>query len=136
MESEMFDKKWAQEQFNIAVKGLASQGFTLAKNQGGACMYRADKSRCAIGWLIPDDKYDINIEGSALRFSTTVQNAVMSDELRADERNLEFLCALQLVHDDLSWRATTDPDSIPSDLKASLCSFAYDFALELPEELK
>lgn len=131
----MFDKEWAQEQFNTVVKGFASQRFMLSLNPGGGCMYRYGSRRCAIGWLIPDDKYKEDMEGNVIRYIESIQEAVMSGS-RANADNLDFLCELQNAHDELSWEATNNPEDAPNKLKENLRAVAVRFQLELPEELR
>lgn len=55
-----------QEVFNVAVAGLASQGFerSMTDARNYSCAYRGNGDRrCAIGWCIPDDLYDPETEG-------------------------------------------------------------------------
>lgn len=49
-----------QEWFELAVRGLAGQGWERSISEGGdACLYRgADGKRCAIGFGIPDAAFD------------------------------------------------------------------------------
>jgi hypothetical protein len=54
-----------QEAFDRMVRGLAAQGWQQA-SQGwdSACRYRTYSGlKCAIGQLIPDEKYDVEMEG-------------------------------------------------------------------------
>lgn len=60
-----------QEWFDTAARGIISQGKPsmgrdpITENE--KCVYRSsDGCKCAIGWLIPDDKYDPSFEGNGL----------------------------------------------------------------------
>ena len=58
-----------QEMFDAAVKGLASQEFARSEHPRSkyptlvGCAYRGFEGRkCAVGWLISDDKYYPELE--------------------------------------------------------------------------
>ena len=55
----------AQEIFDVSTKALIEQGFpSYDPDYGGTCYYRGPNgTKCAIGHLIPDDKYDPDFEG-------------------------------------------------------------------------
>lgn len=54
-----------QEAFTKVVRHLRKQG--KLSTRGGICQYRApDGSMCAIGCLIPDEKYEPRMEGKAV----------------------------------------------------------------------
>jgi hypothetical protein len=50
-----------QAMFEAMVRGLASQGWRRSRTDeafASKCVYRGGEERkCAVGWLIPDDKY-------------------------------------------------------------------------------
>jgi hypothetical protein len=55
-----------QEALNRMVRGLRDQGWQQAIRGGhwtGTCQYRAGRLKCAVGHLIPDDKYVVEMEG-------------------------------------------------------------------------
>ena len=59
------------------------------------CCYRAlNGDKCAIGCLIPDDKYDPSMEGHLISCSPLIQDAI-----GASEDHIDFLTDLQRVHD-------------------------------------
>ena len=59
------------------------------------CRYRAPNGdKCAIGCLIPDDKYDPSMEGHLISCSPLIQDAI-----GASEDHIDFLTDLQRVHD-------------------------------------
>ena len=94
-----------QEVFNRAYLGLASQGFQQSKSSCGpetsACMYRgANGRRCAIGWCIPDEKYDPNFEGKNVLENWKIVRAIGLDI--TDQQfgpDLQFARSLQVAHD-------------------------------------
>lgn len=60
-----------QEAFDIALNGILSQGGPSQRGGTGArnthCLYRGPEGRkCAIGWLIPDDEYQVHFEEGSL----------------------------------------------------------------------
>lgn len=63
-----------QEIFNQVYLGLKSQGFQRSvSDNGDECMYRnADGLKCAIGHLMLDEEYHIDIEYSGLTYLFTV----------------------------------------------------------------
>ena len=65
----VYSDSFLQQVFNRVVNGLASQGWRRSVSPGddGVCKYRgAGAMRCALGHLIPDDKYDPSIEGNGI----------------------------------------------------------------------
>lgn len=55
-----------QEAFDLVAEKLSAQGRPSVKKHsiGTECRYRGpDGLRCAAGWLIPDEKYNTNMEG-------------------------------------------------------------------------
>lgn len=55
-----------QEAFDLALNHLRQQG-RRAINDLGLCVYRGpDNTKCAVGALIPDDKYDPEFDEDAL----------------------------------------------------------------------
>lgn len=115
--------KTRQEIFDIAYRGLASQGFKRSKD-GGACAYRDSNGRkCAIGWLIPDDKYTPYIENDTP--SAGCQNGYMVRELAGiSYEDASFATNLQRCHDD----ATNCVG-----VKSRLRDFAKRYKLTIPE---
>ena len=80
------------------------------------CRYRAPNGdKCAIGCLIPDDKYDPNMEGHLISCSPLIQDAI-----GASEDHIDFLTDLQRVHD----------FSNPSEWNERLQAVALQYKLE------
>lgn len=60
----MTEQEQMQEYFNIMVRGLRSQGWLRSKRMFWFSAYRGINMRkCAIGWLIPDQEYNPDMEG-------------------------------------------------------------------------
>lgn len=87
-----------QDVFDRVARHLLRQGRKAEDPETKICRYRAsDGSKCAIGCLIPDEKYEDWMEGNVIR------NLVEDDrfpfpEWRGDS-NGEFLQRLQRIHD-------------------------------------
>ena len=63
-----------------------------------SCRYRAtDGSRCAIGWLIPDAKYNLGLESWPVNSSNIVK--VLEDLGLPYRGNENIFIRLQLIHD-------------------------------------
>ena len=116
-----------QELFDTAVAGIASQGFersvkagTVNEDEYPICRYRgAEGRKCAIGWAIPDEKYNMILEG----FSASNRQVFVA----AGGYEIEFARALQATHDNAE---------SPADMKEALRQFGLAWDLELPEVLK
>lgn len=93
-----------QEIFEKVVTHLFTQGRRSLNDQGW-CRYRGDKgTSCAVGCLIPDEVYDVGMEGSnsiCLLFR-------YKKELPDLWQNSALLNELQEVHDyNASWMSTS-----------------------------
>lgn len=108
--------------FDKAVAGLAEQGFQRSIAQDGLCKYRGpDGMRCAIGYLIPDDKYVPDMEFSSIARNNLVIHAIGVD--LSDDSMLPWLTGLQRCHDH---GHSTDS------MCARLVLFARENALKIP----
>lgn len=96
-----------QEIFNkvrdhLLAQGKAAKG-PLSQDSGNmTCMYRApDGSKCAIGCLIPDDKYFPEMEGGPFQQFTHI----LAPALGIQEDDLEMFSksGLQKLLSDLMW---------------------------------
>lgn len=86
-----------QEIFDTALSGIRGQnGFSVDEN--GVCLYRGpDGKKCAAGWLIPDSKYNIEIEGqNAFGLTDFFEGCGVSYD------DMVFLAQLQSIHDSCS----------------------------------
>ena len=113
-----------QELFNRVVAHLRAQGCAakewVTRSNGAKsnlCRYRtADGKKCAVGCLIPDDRYTPELEGK-----TATQEAVAA-AAGLEGHNLQLATRLQVIHD---W---IDPREWPEQLK----QLAAEFGLEVP----
>lgn len=94
-----------QEIFNKVIRHLRAQGHQ-AKGCN-TCVYKAgDGSQCAIGCLIPPDKYDPNMEFSRISANVRVANVLKAEgyHIEVDSGEIHgadyrLLLDLQLLHD-------------------------------------
>lgn len=93
----------AQDIFDTVVKHLFAQG-KQALDHDGDCVYRSPTGlKCAVGCLIPDDKYDPELESRTIR--TLLNRGVLPLEYSPHRM---LLGALQGVHDDPdNWESRT-----------------------------
>jgi hypothetical protein len=85
-----------QEVADFAIGKLIEQGRPSFGADDGYCKYRGPlDTKCAIGWLIPDDEYQSTMDS----FGWTVTS--MLDRMGYDQwsEHTEFLQRLQGVHD-------------------------------------
>lgn len=95
-----------QDMFNRVKKHMLTQN-AKAINRHGSCKYRIDGLKCAIGALIPDDKYttDMDTVGSVCS-NIKVQHVLIDvfELVSADSFAIhQFVTAahdLQVIHDD------------------------------------
>lgn len=91
-----------QKPFDLVLRRLRKQGH--ASTLGGTCRYRSpDGSRCAIGHLIPDQKYRREFEFNFASCSTRgreIREAAGLDPW--NDRHTRFAAALQDAHDEPS----------------------------------
>lgn len=98
-----------QEWFNKSAIGIVAQGGPCLSGDG-LCAYRgADGRACAVGQLIPDDKYSGPLEGKSPHQIATYHMGLETPPTAEEER---FLEGLQSAHDTAatSSRVNTDPD--------------------------
>lgn len=106
-----------QEIFNTVVRGLRGQGWQRSV-EGGSCRYRCDDGRkCAVGHLIPDERYSPDLEGVAV-----VRPSVLY--ALGIPHYTPVLGRLQVLHD----------DSGPILLEERMRRFGKKHNLEWPEE--
>jgi hypothetical protein len=111
-----------QEIYNKAYLGLASQGWVQSINDMELCQYRSgDGRKCAVGWLIPDDKYEKSMENTGIGQLIRYREFDCIAELAHEER---FLSQLQSAHDE---------EHIPDNMKARFEAIAIEWGLEIPK---
>jgi len=104
-----------QEVFDRVARHLLTQGERAYDNVRGVCMYRKGCLKCAIGCLIPDDKYSTELEGLG------VDNERVREALKGITESWDLLGAIQDVHDiRILW----------TQLPKSLRNIAKDFRLD------
>lgn len=106
-----------REVFDQVKAHLLKQGHrSYSRVQG--CVYRGkDGDMCAVGCLIPDDIYDMNMEGTdALGLFSDWDYEMEQCSLDQDEHGA-LLMALQAIHDQM------DPEKWPAALDA--CELDY-----------
>lgn len=112
-----------QEMFNQVWAGLASQGFRQSIGTDGMCRYRWHGRRCAVGWLIPDDRYRRGLEGEPVG-RPRVQAAIgLVDGMEDTREILEMLKELQHAH---------DSNEDPGDMERALRGVASEQGLLVP----
>lgn len=125
-----------QEMFNVAYKGLKSQNFyqSVVGGLNSDCQYRgANGMRCALGWLIPDEKYEVVFENKTpswnLSQATNPKGYKINQRLCAaaglnNKDKIIFAQELQYCHDD-----ATSPEVMKNKLKY----FAKKYKLTIPQ---
>lgn len=110
-----------QKAFNKAARHLLKQNCKSMLPNTSICAYRgANKTRCAIGALIPDRLYDKSME------SSTPYGAKVYDTLASLGYNdIEFNVSLQRVHD----------NKAPEKWRKALEEFAEERGLVWPKGL-
>ena len=90
-------KPTRQDLFNTAYAGLKAQGFKQSLDSYGQCKYRGRGGlKCAVGHLIPDERYNSSFEGSGAASSDIAGMVGVGPE---NDNAAIFLIALQRAHD-------------------------------------
>lgn len=119
-----------QEIFDKVSQHLIKQNRQCALfDESGAmyeCLYRdANGLACAIGCLIPEDKYHPNMEGNGGIGGNIFVDLVI-EELYGSDVDFPFLRSLQYIHDSFN----------PSDWKEKFTQYALDHGLTVGPWLK
>ena len=115
-----------QQIFNNAWNGAKSKGFSLSMNYN-TCQYRDKNGNCcAIGWSIPDDKYDPSMEGSGIQDNQKVKH------LLAYRGSIHHLVSLQECHDKPALQL--EYAKVEQNYERNLRQFAEDHDLKIPGE--
>lgn len=94
LEKPMTQTLTRQEIFDTAYRGLEAQGFKQSLN-GSGCSYRGDDGRkCAIGHIIPDERYNSDMEGIA---ADNLADKCLNDLIAISD--YDFIWRLQRCHD-------------------------------------
>jgi hypothetical protein len=98
-----------QKMFDTAAVGMLRQG-KQSKSRTGKCAYRGDNGcKCAVGFLIPDELYDNDLEGIGIwelehsdqydALNTAKFRETLIQMRMTDSERLGLLGALQSCHD-------------------------------------
>lgn len=119
-----------QKWFNKAYLGLKNQDFKRSV-YGTSCRYRGPKElKCAIGHLIPDDKYAFVMENRGPA-DLTVYSRIEDVPRNLDGTFLSFQDLSQFLH---RLQNCHDLAIIASEVKENLLHFAKVEKLTIPEE--
>lgn len=127
------EQEWKQAAFNGAFRGLRHQGFQRAlarKDLADRCVYRAGGNRdarvcCAVGWLIPDDRWVPELNSGIVVSHPVVRNMVTPLLQPLTDKRAAWLRALQGIH---------DGNDVPSLMERELRQFAAKHNLTIPDE--
>lgn len=84
-----------QEIFDMVVTHLRRQG--CKAHNGMECLYRFGALACAVGCLIPDDKYEARFEGRSIREWWPLRECLMGLGISLEQ--FDLLVDLQTTHD-------------------------------------
>ncbi len=113
-----------QSVFNQMIEHLVEQGEPAIDSEY-KCVYRTSSGKmCAIGCLIPDDKYDPDFEGSS---ASDIAGMVLPFPLHGDDPTFLDECQTCL-HDRPSRHAT-----FLRDMRSEAKRLAYKYDLKVPE---
>ena len=108
-----------QDLFNTAYAGLKAQGFKQSLGSRGHCQYRGeDGCKCAVGHLIPDERYNPSFEGNGVTY-TPISSAAGVEEVGG----ILFLREMQVAH---------DHGELPLVMEAKLRALAEKHGLTVP----
>lgn len=125
------EREWRQAAFNLAFRGLRYQGFERSAVRrdyvGTTCLYRksgeaSGRVCCAVGWLIPDDKFDADYNSARVECA---EGMIMDALQPITVERLSFLSSLQRAH---------DSGDTPNTMERNLRDFATKHRLRIPDE--
>lgn len=116
----------AQDLFNVAVAGLAKQGFKQARDRYGNLTYVApDGCRCAFGHILPNKPVRTFYQSFAV--SPYYYGLPTFLKIDMQDRSGRFLSQLEAAHND---------GETPAEMKLALRNVAKNFKLKTPKELR
>ena len=119
-----------QEMFNIAVRHLLKQGKVCVEYKNGQmhCRYRGRKgTKCAIGALIPDDKYNESME------ETSAFVPEIYETFGAKHFQREFVSDLQQCLHDTYYLCNSKEYLVA--LKRAIPVFAKNWKINVPKDV-
>lgn len=123
------EREALQAIFNIVYKGLQSQGFERSRDKFGVCLYRgAHNLKCGIGYLIPDECYDLDMENKPVH--ALMKNYGKLEEIFGDNTaNIRKVA----VNDLNELQSCHDRGTNPELMKANLEAFAKTWMIVIPK---
>ena len=115
-----------QEMFNKAYLGILKQGKRSTDDNWDNVYRGADGSKCSIGFLIPDELYNKNIEYADVGYPMVLELIPHGEDI-----SLDFLYALQEAHD--SHHGTNE--TFIDQFKTAMSHVANEFGLEVPSDI-
>jgi len=87
-----------QQTFDTVVNALRKQGCRSIKNE--RCFYRGEAGlKCAVGHLIPDEKYSPDMEGLTIYKSASNSLSRVGEVIKQEGHDLILCDRLQSTHD-------------------------------------
>jgi hypothetical protein len=123
-----------QEMFNKVWAGLENQGWQRSVHHpNGGCRYRgSNELKCAAGHLIPDENYNLLLEGKRIYSLLEKNPDLFGFPLSAEE--IEFVVEMQTAHDSFEVKAPLHPikthETYPN-LKAAFEALAKEHDLRI-----
>ena len=116
----------SQKIFYKVCNNLIAQRKPCRSKHSAWCIYRYSKNvKCAVGWLIPDDKYKNTTEN--LNISQLVQSISYMKNM-----NKDLLRDMQIVHDSAPWSNLQDPQVFIDHIKVGMKKVAVKHNLTTP----
>ncbi len=105
-----------REYLDLLLKSADDGTFPSTSGSFDACLYRGPNGKkCAIGILIPDDKYDPEFENASTS-SVIAAAGIVVDGLK----NMDFY-DIQRTHDNLAYRKIWNAEGFKTAIKALPC---------------
>jgi len=116
-----FDRIWTHFVLERKPGGMNENGFSNYRGEGGL--------RCAIGLLLPDDLYDVWMEGCPIMQVVKRYPDVWRYFSRIPPK---LLSALQGAHSDAAIRWAQDGTDFHAEIERSLLKISRQFGLSIP----
>ena len=125
-----------QKVFDTALKGIIQQGCLSLATEGN-CAYRGkNNTRCAVGWLIPDNRYDPKIEGGSVVDRMTEIEEMLAPKFGSiGPGDFDFLLDIQSKMHDSLMDIFSSSSFHMSDLKANTERLAKEYSLTVDVNL-
>lgn len=123
-----------QEVFDTSIRKIIDQGGPAVNTAVGGCRYRTKDRACAVGVLLTDEEYTLDMEGEAAYELVSVYNIQRLIPHRP------LLTELQMAHDGYLTTGYTRPEPVWQKWKGKLEEIAHEFDLntdaleEIPNE--